>query len=188
MLILDEVCKFHVACAVLFLLLLLCKRKFIISDAPELSKLLFFFLLLVALLLPALNLECAATVYGSLHLSLFAFVFFKQAVSLVLSLCNLAIEDLFGIVLKRLQLSDLVVNHFLSLVLLFFEFLLFTFFFHVVELLLLLVVLFDFLCLCHVSQSRSFLLLHLLFVNFRQISTVLSNLLKSLNFFLFLPL
>jgi hypothetical protein len=101
-------------------------------------------------LLSALDLKCAAAVDGGLHLGLLAFVFLEQAVSLVLGLSYLAVENGLSIVLEGLELCDLVVNHLLSLVLLLLEFLLFLFFPHVLEFHALLVVLFDLLGLCDV--------------------------------------
>lgn len=163
--------------AVLFLFLLLSKLQFFVANAPELSKLLLFLLCLDPLLLLALNLKCAAAIDGCLHLSLLALLLLKEPICLVLGLCHLPVKDLLGVVLERMQLSNLLIDHLLALSLLLLESLLFTFFLHVLKLLELFVVLLNLDCLLLISQAFSLLLLQLLLVHLGQVCAVLGHLL-----------
>ena len=131
MLALDEVRQLNCTRSVLFLLLLLSQHKLVVSNAPEFSELFFLLLGLVFLVLLALDLKSSASVYGGLHLGLSSLLLFKEAICLVFSLCYLSVEHLVSVVLKSLELSDLPVDHLLTSVLFLLEFLLFTFFLHV---------------------------------------------------------
>lgn len=91
-----------------------------------------------------MDLKLATAVDGGLHLSLATLLFLEKAVSLILGLGDLAVEDLLGVILESHELGDLPVDEFLTLVLLCFKFLLFALLAHVLKFLALLVVFLDF--------------------------------------------
>ena len=88
-LLLNEVCDLECALSVFLLFLLLSQGQLVITDTPEISKVLFFLFCNHLLLVLALNLKCATAIDCSLHLSLSFLLLLETAICFVFSFCNL---------------------------------------------------------------------------------------------------
>ena len=132
-LLLKETLHFFISLASLLLLLLLSNKKFFVSVGPEMSKFFFFLLSRGSLLLFAINLEFSRSLDSRFHFNSLSLLIFIQTICFMFSVGNLFWQDFFLITFKLSQLFDLTINHLLSSILLFLEFVLFSFFFKLIE-------------------------------------------------------
>lgn len=132
-LLLNKVRNLKCTLSVFLFLLLLSQSQLVITDTPELSKVLFFLLSNHLFLVLALNLNCSTAIDCCFHLSLSLLPLFENAICFVFSFCNLFVQDLISIILKSLKFGNLSVNHTLSLGLFSFKSLLFFLFPQVLE-------------------------------------------------------
>lgn len=109
-----EVLELSISLSLLLLLLLLSELELFVAHLPELSVLGVLLLLSVLLGLFALDLQLTGSLDSGLHLSLALLLLLVKTVSTVLSLGDLAVQNLLLVVLKGLKFSDLAVDHFLS--------------------------------------------------------------------------
>jgi len=107
--------EFTCADAFLFLFLLLSKLQFFVTSFPELGEFFIFLFNAFLLFLKALNLKLTGSLNGELHLHLTFLLSFKESVGLIFSLSNLLVQDLLLVVLDGAKLSDLPVDHAVTL-------------------------------------------------------------------------
>ena len=111
---LQELDELLVALALFLALLLLGELQLLVANLPELGEFLFFLELVGLLLLAALDLKGARTFDGLLHFELAALLLLVEAVSLILSLGHLFVENLLLVVAEGAQLLNLLVDHLLA--------------------------------------------------------------------------
>ena len=162
-----------------FLLLLFSELKLLVSNFPELSKL--FILLLLSLLFHqfAMDLELSAFFNCCSHISLLFLLDLVKSICFIFGLSNLTIENLLLVISKSSQLSNLFINHALSLVLLVLESLLLTLLLHRVKAFFLFSKLSNFLVILNVFESLSLFGLQKLLVCFGKVCSHLGNSLLS---------
>merc|ERR1712051_594810 len=170
------------------LLLLLCQLELFVTDSPELSELAVLLLLGILLGVFALDLKLTGTFNCGLHLSLALLLLLKETIGTILSLSNLAIQDLLLVVFKRTQIFNLLVDHGLAGLLLCGKSLLLTLLLQALKVLTLLSKRLDLLLLFNFLATLCFLHLHQLLVCLGQVSSHLSHLLLTLDLALLLPL
>ena len=184
----DEICQLFGPLSFLFLFLLLCHLELFVTDPPEFCKVLVLLLFAGCFLLLSLDLKGPASLDGCLHIGLSLLLLLVKSVGSVLCLGDLSVEHLLFVVLELSEIVDLAVNHLLSLVQFCLESLALSLLFHALTIVSLSCKFFNLFLLFSLLQKRSLLLLHLVLVGFRQVSSHLSSTLLPLNFLLLLSL
>ena len=167
-LVLVEIGQFLGADALFFLFLLLSQLELFIAGSPEFCELLFFLLGHVLLLDVSCTLQLTTAFNGQFHLQLAALLLFEESVGLVLSFLHLLVQHLVFVVLDGTELTNLLVNHLLTVSLLCCESRVLALLFHQVTGGLLFCELLNSLFLIELSAASLLLLPHLLFIGLDQ--------------------
>lgn len=117
----------------LFFLLLFSELKLLVSNFPELCKFFVLQLLSLLFLLFAMDLKLSASLNSCFHIGLLFLLNLIKSVCFIFSFSDLTIENFLLVISKSSQLTNLFINHALSLVLLVLEALLLTLFLHAVK-------------------------------------------------------
>ena len=132
-----ELSHFLCSLSIFLLFLFFSKLKLIVSDLPELCKLLILFHLGFLFLILTENLKLSASLNCSSHISLLLLLLLVKSIGFTFCFSNLSIENLLLIVSQSSQFLNLSVNHLLSSGLLVLKSLLFSLLFHDIKLFLL---------------------------------------------------